>query len=185
MFTTSFAAPDRFLSTLPARGATGRGHIGVLVAVISIHAPREGSDPQPQIVLVLVHYFYPRSPRGERQRSNRYKGAQLKFLSTLPARGATPAQWDRSPTRRHFYPRSPRGERLKAFLLHVLSIHFYPRSPRGERLLRRPGVQLSLDFYPRSPRGERRCRYVFNHFLAQFLSTLPARGATPVQRPEA
>ena len=59
-------ALEKFLSTLPARGATTRswrtftpsyfyprsprgerpvrGHVGVVVAVISIHAPREGSD---------------------------------------------------------------------------------------------------------------------------------------------
>ena len=44
----------------------------VAETLISIHAPREGSD----------------------ERANRYKGAQLKFLSTLPVRGAT----EKSPT---------------------------------------------------------------------------------------
>ena len=34
-----------FLSTLPARGATGHGPRPSLVEIISIHAPREGSDP--------------------------------------------------------------------------------------------------------------------------------------------
>ena len=56
-----------FLSTLPARGATGRKvfvHKGVF---ISIHAPREGSDPLVQRPAIM----------------------HTKFLSTLPARGAT------------------------------------------------------------------------------------------------
>ena len=35
---------SQFQSTLPARGATKRLAKGILIAVISIHAPREGSD---------------------------------------------------------------------------------------------------------------------------------------------
>ena len=35
---------DRFLSTLPARGATHDPKILETLALISIHAPREGSD---------------------------------------------------------------------------------------------------------------------------------------------
>ena len=33
-----------FLSTLPARGATYKVHIAFFHVLISIHAPREGSD---------------------------------------------------------------------------------------------------------------------------------------------
>ena len=35
---------EKFLSTLPARGATVGGNVAVVVGNISIHAPREGSD---------------------------------------------------------------------------------------------------------------------------------------------
>ena len=127
-----------------------------------------------------VANFYPRSPRGERQRLHRLvrflgsisihaprEGSDsnfrscpapgFRFLSTLPARGATLCTPPRSSPWPYFYPRSPRGERQ-----HILEAdarggtHFYPRSPRGERrdnanLLN----MLSADFYPRSPRGER------------------------------
>ena len=58
-----------FLSTLPARGATRIAFRHLFPAVISIHAPREGSDCFPildRLALAL-------------------------FLSTLPARGATSA----------------------------------------------------------------------------------------------
>src|SRR5699024_12386349 len=59
-----------FLSTLPARGATGSHlHHRSAAQWISIHAPREGSDG-----CILRHV------RGKRG-----------FLSTLPARGATTA----------------------------------------------------------------------------------------------
>ena len=57
-----------FLSTLPARGATGR---------------HRGRHP-------VRHHFYPRSPRGERRSACCFWiSVKSLFLSTLPARGAT------------------------------------------------------------------------------------------------
>ena len=129
--------------------------------------------------------------------------AQYKFLSTLPARGATSGPANNTQPSPYFYPRSPRGERPTAvyirravrrqFLstlpargatfLHcgvvvcqAISIHAPregsdappPRQPPGES-----------NFYPRSPRGERlHARAVQFRQRFQFLSTLPARGAT-------
>ena len=59
--------PAAFLSTLPARGATGAYWYSYATDVISIHAPREGSDSRgPSLTSPLEV-----------------------FLSTLPARGAT------------------------------------------------------------------------------------------------
>ena len=56
---------------------------------ISIHAPREGSDRvPPRASASKMCYFYPRSPRGERQTTRC-------------------SSW----TMQYFYPRSPRGER--------------------------------------------------------------------------
>ena len=56
-----------FLSTLPARGATGKPTMKIYDLVISIHAPREGSD-----------------------KGRAFLGSFAQtFLSTLPARGAT------------------------------------------------------------------------------------------------
>ena len=57
----------QFLSTLPARGATQKAAGRPAQRYISIHAPREGSDP----------------------RRNGWKPSGPEFLSTLPARGAT------------------------------------------------------------------------------------------------
>ena len=78
-----------FLSTLPARGSDDAvAPVGV-PGDISIHAPREGSDPTPGATAPWQNYFYPRSPRGERP-SHRCRGpCPAEFLSTLPARGAT------------------------------------------------------------------------------------------------
>ena len=56
-----------FLSTLPARGATQQVRDAPGGGGISIHAPREGSDPSAPRGADTVQNFYPRSPRGERQ----------------------------------------------------------------------------------------------------------------------
>ena len=105
-------ASSTFLSTLPARGATGRLAHGIQLSRISIHAPREGSDPSNRAMdtgtsNISIHApregsdvfeffkcraiqdFYPCSPRGERQQTRKGFVAIQKFLSTLPARGAT------------------------------------------------------------------------------------------------
>ena len=57
----------------------------------------------------------------------------LRFLSTLPARGATVCGSSGGMTCGYFYPRSPRGERPHGHLHPPPAGHFYPRSPRGER----------------------------------------------------
>ena len=154
---------------LPAQGAgdfyprspRGERHRGPVAdrrhPLISIHAPREGSDGKNDGGRAGDCNFYPRSPRGERPTDWLLTGSILDisihapregsdaswyastpatqiFLSTLPARGATRCAPTRTHRARYFYPRSPRGER-----------HFTPR----KRL--RP---------------------------KRFLSTLPARGAT-------
>ena len=58
-----------FLSTLPARGATEQSLIDKDKLVISIHAPREGSDMVLMVDRLKRGDFYPRSPRGERPAS--------------------------------------------------------------------------------------------------------------------
>ena len=103
----------KFLSTLPARGATTPpSETGPDGTGISIHAPREGSDDVIKRAGLKV----------------------VRFLSTLPARGATTSAQLRRARHDNFYPRSPRGERLCVSVLQICNIiYFYPRSPRGER----------------------------------------------------
>ena len=149
-------ASIRFQSTLPARGATlfralRRAHI-----VISIHAPRTGSDG---IVM----------PQG------RMRGG---FQSTLPARGAT-GPCRRAIIRRVISIHAPRTgsdppDAGKGRNGHI-SIHaprtgsdqsrqpeppaasnFNPRSPHGERPAQHPDSPRGGHFNPRSPHGERR-----------------------------
>ena len=110
------AAPSwktAFLSTLPARGATTYSMDGARRRIISIHAPREGSDLPLIAAARCRHNFYPRSPRGERRAApaSSCPSVRAAFLSTLPARGATRQEPLEGVRVNDFYPRSPRGER--------------------------------------------------------------------------
>ena len=82
------AAPA-FQSTLPARGATPLFLFVRVTEVISIHAPRTGSDFCTMPVRFAICYFNPRSPHGERPKQLLTLGQKALFQSTLPARGAT------------------------------------------------------------------------------------------------
>ena len=124
---------DKFQSTLPARGATNKicnylRHFTISIhapregsdcgviggrdrdSLISIHAPREGSDNFVAMIGNIFDNFNPRSPRGERPRSQN------------PQEGV-----------KNFNPRSPRGERQMRLCRFVSYFDFNPRSPRGER----------------------------------------------------
>ncbi len=123
--------------------------------LISIHAPRAGSDRVDDRVDDLALDFNPRSPCGER--------------SWCPG-GAS--RWA------YFNPRSPCGERCPFHLAPDIACYFNPRSPCGERLQYLLALDRSLlisihapragsdrdrgdpgqharDFNPRSPCGER------------------------------
>ena len=83
------AARMQFLSTLPARGATLYDESEVSVDAISIHAPREGSDGTSLAITAKAFPFLSTLPaRGATSPGVLYDFTQA-FLSTLPARGAT------------------------------------------------------------------------------------------------
>ena len=109
--TSFFSRSETFQSTLPVRGATygcrrrrntknnfnprspcGERHdlskIGINL-LISIHAPRAGSDTPYHYIHCLRVNFNPRSPCGERLGRKILLSIRAKFQSTLPVRGAT------------------------------------------------------------------------------------------------
>ena len=160
-----------FQSTLPARGATLAKIAGVYPELISIHAPRTGSDSAtPNAIINMVT-----------------------FQSTLPARGATCNGGAVINSYQHFNPRSPHGERhlcgFARLCAKVISIHA-PRTgsdPAGQPVAgnrkifqstlpargatgEHPSTRLQgTDFNPRSPHGERpgslrECRRSMVHF---------------------
>ena len=103
--------------------------------IISIHAPRTGSD----VGSVLLHRF------------------MYTFQSTLPARGATLVSSLLPKIISYFNPRSPHGERRRSGQYTApdsqkISIHAPRTGSDGERLV---ALILADDFNPRSPHGER------------------------------
>ena len=156
----------------------GRSRSGVTV-FISIHAPRTGSDGLCTPCAYFPRNFNPRSPHGERHHCDDFLGRKLDFN-----------------------PRSPHGERrcglLEVLGIQPISIHaprtgsdgntskhnggpllFQSTLPARGATRRRAGRTPELcHFNPRSPHGERLHRRAGIAHVLQFQSTLPARGAT-------
>ena len=171
--------PRIFLSTLPARGATVHRVQGAAPRAFLSTLPARGATLCVSSRRTDLRDFYPRSPRGERPAVHNSYTMTAQFLSTLPARGATLG-------------------RAAAAINMSISIHA-PREGSDVRGLQGRGQRQ--DFYPRSPRGERQCvcddccdkinisihapregsdrpEQCIMAKTGQFLSTLPARGAT-------
>ena len=169
----------KFLSTLPARGATDLQLSRGRVDDISIHAPREGSDLSPPEPCLSASYFYPRSPRGERRQPLLRCDAGDVISIHAPREGSDRSGYERRLLCQNFYPRSLRRERCAIVNGDSRKIQFLSTLPaRGATQtvgIQGFGVQISIHA-PREgsdrPRPE-----VGNDFLI-FLSTLPTRGAT-------
>ena len=145
--------------------------------MISIHAPRAGSDLPLLLVFARVFDFNPRSPCGERLALHLGLPFQVVFQSTLPVRGATygdvffggfsiisiHAPRAGSDLRICFSSQifeisihAPRAGSDVLLRLHVLqTLNFNPRSPCGERRGTRCPTTHRRYFNPRSPCGER------------------------------
>ena len=150
-------AITKFLSTLPARGATQHCYRVRSAGTISIHAPREGSDlAAARDNFPIIQHFYPRSPRGERHEDYCRSHPGYKFLSTLPARGATSGPKRAASTTAFLSTLPARGATLPRPViisqLFNISIHA-PREGSDTRTI--AAATPATNFYPRSPRGER------------------------------
>ena len=148
--------------------------------LISIHAPRTGSDPTPAMSSWKAAYFNPRSPHGERllrvvQKLNvlrisiraprtgsdniadQVDGSSVPFQSTLPARGATTGRWAAESAPSDFNPRSPHGERRCYNYSADAAINISIHAPRtGSDHPCASAAAALPHFNPRSPHGERR-----------------------------
>ena len=127
--------------------------------VISIHAPRAGSD----------------RPAPWRARAKRI------FQSTLPVRGATKAKSCVPPAICLFQSTLPvRGATVFQPKIRVMLIQFQSTLPvRGATLRLLAGQDRPRHFNPRSPCGERHKGHEHQSKTNAFQSTLPVRGATP------
>ena len=126
--------------------------------IISIHAPRMGSDHRLQVQSAEVGDISIHAPR---------MGSDFGFSI------------DSCKFSENFNPRSPHGER-RPHLIHdvchiVISIH----APRmGSDRLTWGEPSRTTYFNPRSPHGERHVQGYLSTNLQKFQSTLPAWGAT-------
>ena len=78
----------KFQSTLPARGATKQVKSEANTMIISIHAPRTGSDiARPPKVQNFLH-FNPRSPHGERRSVAALQWRELRISIHAPRTGS-------------------------------------------------------------------------------------------------
>ena len=150
----------------------------ICISMISIHALREEGDGSGLPPVYAFWNFYPRPPRGGRQRGAHYAKRRIEFLSPPSARRATRLPLRHKGEQIYFYPRPPRGGRLRPPAPCCPGRYFYPRPPRGGRhpgglgdhqkvgisipALREEGDpavpatrSASSYFYPRPPRGGR------------------------------
>ena len=150
--------------------------------MISIHAPRVGSDDiAEQCYNIAKLNFNPRSPCGERPSDTTVSGRQSsRFQSTLPVWGATSRRWSGGAQGEHFNPRSPCGERRQLgqrpahsqpefqSTLPVWGATGHPDQPAGNG-------HISIH----APRvGSDNLQVILDDNVATFQSTLPVWGAT-------
>ena len=150
--------------------------------IISIHAPREGSDAAVHPLRAEGPDFYPRSPRGERRRSLDVPLDLLHISIHAPREGSDHAPLRGTRRWTHISIHAPReGSDMLLHQKFISSHYFYPRSPRGERHFDIFANASNIEFLSTLPaRGATFCnRYM--RWRGRFLSTLPARGATVAQ----
>ena len=192
----------RFQSTLPARGATntnpifntrytnfnprsprGERRSGLDVikvsVLISIHAPREGSDRQIHYQGRMYQEFQSTLPARGATAGSGSGGDFVIFQSTLPARGATPPCLPPRSRFRLFQSTLPARGATHTIPSRISHNRFQSTLPaRGATDLYERDILSRHNFNPRSPRGERLPTDVTTAVIALFQSTLPARGAT-------
>ena len=147
-----------FLSTLSLRRATKQDRPTNLQQTISIHALLAESDSRKAAMgkptLISIHALLAESDLAVPHLGKR----DIRFLSTLSLRRATPHINMMGAPVDNFYPRSPCGERREYWV---------------------GGYGTANNFYPRSPCGERPPAVIKNSTaFSVFLSTLSLRRAT-------
>ena len=127
------ALQSKFQSTLPVGGATMSGFRSRQAVIISIHAPRGGSDCGCGTAISRYFIFQSTLPVGGATVESHFSKVPQIFQSTLPVGGATQgAEYDVIFLDISIH--APRGgsDTIRCFTI-LQSSHFNPRSPWGER----------------------------------------------------
>ena len=123
-----------FQSTLPVGGATNGRIKARGCLIISIHAPRGGSDSSSRLNSDRTNHFNPRSPWGERLAWFMVPSFGRTISIHAPRGGSDGNHISRYADNYDFNPRSPWGERRLICRSSLLfRQNFNPRSPWGER----------------------------------------------------
>ena len=170
-----------FLSTLPARGATPSLHKTVDVAGFLSTLPARGATTSRLSPPRNASYFYPRSPRGERRPQVQHGVADGDISIHAPREGSDALAADKiilAPISIHAPGEGSDPGLSGGQCRHeYISIH----APReGSDLTRRIEAQVRLQFLSTLPARGATCLPRLSQLNARFLSTLPARGATVV-----
>ena len=148
--------------------------------MISIHAPRVGSDMGACHTCRPASNFNPRSPRGERLRVLRDIHLYPEFQSTLPAWGAT-EDIGETADEIEFQSTLPAWGATHVFGFAGLTVDISIHAPRvgSDRRLERPKRRVS-PISIHAPRvGSDSATRTRRGANTRFQSTLPAWGATP------
>ena len=125
---------ELFQSTRPARGATMADALNRINECISIHAPREGRDPNRVTGEMRSAYISIHAPREGRDRSCKTADHQKSNFNPRAPRGARhEPRGFRALDRTHFNPRAPRGARLNASRAKCATIKISIHAPREGR----------------------------------------------------
>ena len=191
-----------FQSTLPARGATLR-HMSFEPRqfLISIHAPRTGSDvPSERCIWIPARFqstlpargatlfkgslaptlgISIHAPRTGSDKDANWLARLVKISIHAPRTGSDLCRFPPTAPHSNFNPRSPHGERPSRCAVRHLRRGISIHAPRtGSDDCGRRARRRAADFNPRSPHGERRRASSRLRRGLPFQSTLPARGAT-------
>ena len=171
--------------------------------VISIHAPRMGSDrvnwyddyhdvvfqstlpgwgatPDRTVPGFPAGYFNPRSPDGERLMQNHLISSDFVISIHAPRMGSDRVNWYDDYHDVVFQSTLPGWGATVANHIENLCVIISIHAPRmGSDSTTHTWINGSTYFNPRSPDGERRVPLTYASCICQFQSTLPGWGATP------
>ena len=174
-------ARQPFQSTLPARGATDFDGLNVVLLVISIHAPRTGSDRKPPAGRTSRRNFNPRSPHGERLYARAARHGKAAISIHAPRTGSDRKPPEAAPAA-GISIHAPRtgSDRIVASGLSS-PMPFQSTLPaRGATRLAKPLLAFAVISIHAPRTGSDAPRRTARTPPNRFQSTLPARGATSI-----
>ena len=171
---------NRFQSTLPVGGATSRRTRIILLTVISIHAPRGGSDivnyQDNDDIKISIH-----APRGGSDQAwQKFSRCSSHFNPRSPWGGATGRRGDLRYRGRISIHAPREGSDVPQFIIDSYIDIFQSTLPVGGATGEKARMMSEWEFQSTLPVGERQNGMSSCGPFSGFQSTLPAGGATSI-----